>query len=109
MTATPETVPATQEEKPVETPAAATEEPKKVEEPKKIEEPKKNVTSADVFSMFGGGAPKPKREEQDDPNEPKGNKEAGEVRYCYCFYVVPGCFSADYGTCLFFFVVGRGT
>ncbi|KAL0638116.1 Ran GTPase binding protein Sbp1 [Maublancomyces gigas] len=78
MTATPETVPATQEEKPVETPAAATEEPKKVEEPKKIEEPKKNVTSADVFSMFGGGAPKPKREEQDDPNEPKGNKEAGE-------------------------------
>lgn len=84
MTATPEPVPtATQEEKPVETPAAAT------EEPKKVEEPKKSVTSADVFSMFGGGAPKLKREEQDDPNEPKGNKEAGEVRYCYSFYVVP--------------------
>lgn len=81
MTATPETVPTVQEEKPVETPAVATEEPKKVEEPKKI------ATSADVFSMFGGGAPKPKREEQDDPNEPKGNKEAGEVRY-YCYFCV---------------------
>lgn len=83
MTATPETVPAVQEEKPVETPVVATEEPKKVEEPKKI------VNSADVFSMFGGGAPKPKREEQDDPNEPKGNKEAGEVRYYHYFYVEP--------------------
>lgn len=78
MTATPETIPAAQEEKPVETPTAATEE-------KKPEEPKKSATSADVFSMFGGGAPKPKREEQDDADEPKGNKEAGEVRLSSLF------------------------
>lgn len=82
MTDTPETVPAAQEEKPVATPAAATEE-------KKVEEPKRSTTSADVFSMFGGGAPRPKREEKDDADEPKGNKEAGEVRLFLFTSAVP--------------------
>jgi len=73
MTGTPEVVPAVQE-KPAEIPetTATTIEDKKPEE-------LKSATSDAVFSMFGGGAQRPKREEQDDADEPKGNKGTGEV------------------------------
>jgi Ran-binding protein 1 len=84
MTDTVETTPAAQEEKAVETPVAATE--------VKTEEPKKSVTSDNVFAMFGGGGPKPKREEKDDDaKEASGSAGAiGEVR-SYCDIFGGGC------------------
>ncbi|CAZ83733.1 unnamed protein product [Tuber melanosporum] len=86
MTHTTDTSPAPQEETPVETPAAATE-PTTTEE-KKVEGEKEGdkqlifgsdvYTSANVFSMFGGGS-KPKREEKDDEeDEPKEKKDGDE-------------------------------
>jgi len=73
-----DTTTAAQEEKPVETPAAATE-PAKSEE-KKSEGDKGtpifgsgSAVSSSVFSMFGGGS-KPKREEKEDDDDEKDKK-----------------------------------
>lgn len=86
MTHTSDTNPASQEEAPVETPAATTE-PTTTEE-KEVEGEREGnkqpifgsgaLVSENVFSMFGGGS-KPKREEKDDEEaEPKEKKDGNE-------------------------------